>query len=98
MAANADEPQFWSYCGSSYDDRRDWLQPVKQGFAQDNFLGMSASDYGGGTPIVDVWRRDAARPRTPGIDAAARLTSSEAAVEGRSLEIHAKVKHLIAAR
>ena len=28
------------------------------GFAQDNFLGMTASDYGGGTPIVDVWRRD----------------------------------------
>ena len=39
-------------------DRRDWVQPVKPGFAQDNFLGMAASDYGGGTPIVDVWRRD----------------------------------------
>ncbi len=28
------------------------------GFNQDNFMGMEASDYGGGTPIVDVWRRD----------------------------------------
>lgn len=51
-------PRFWCYSGSSYADRRDWVQPVKAGFAQENFLGMSASDYGGGTPIVDVWRRD----------------------------------------
>ena len=42
----------------TYEDRRDWVQPVEAGFAQDNFLGMEASDYGGGTPIVDVWRRD----------------------------------------
>jgi alpha-galactosidase len=53
-----DEPQFWSYCGSTHADRRDWVQPVKAGFAQDNFLGMTASDYGGGIPVVDVWRRD----------------------------------------
>ena len=25
---------------------------------QSNYLGMNASDYGGGTPIIDVWRRD----------------------------------------
>jgi alpha-galactosidase len=52
------EPQFWSYCGSTHEDRRDWVQPVGPGFAQENFMGMTASDYGGGTPIVDVWRRD----------------------------------------
>ncbi|HEV7611571.1 MAG TPA: glycoside hydrolase family 36 protein [Steroidobacteraceae bacterium] len=51
-------PEFWCYSGASYEDRRDWVQPVKHGFAQDNFLGMEASDYGGGTPIIDVWRRD----------------------------------------
>lgn len=51
-------PAFWCYSGASYEDRRDWLQPVAPGFAQDNFLGMEASDYGGGAPIVDVWRRD----------------------------------------
>ena len=28
------------------------------GFDQRNFMGMNASDYGGGTPVVDVWRRD----------------------------------------
>ena len=51
-------PQFWSYCGSTHADRRDWVQPVTAGFAQDNFMGMTASDYGGGTPVVDVWRAD----------------------------------------
>jgi alpha-galactosidase len=51
-------PEYWSYSGGTYPDRRDWVQPVKSGFAQDNFMGMSASDYGGGTPIVDIWRRE----------------------------------------
>jgi alpha-galactosidase len=32
--------------------------PLKAGFTQDNFMGMNASDYGGGTPVVDIWRRD----------------------------------------
>jgi alpha-galactosidase len=54
----ASEPPFWSYCGSTHADRRDWVQPLKAGFAQENFLGMTASDYGGGIPVVDVWRRD----------------------------------------
>jgi alpha-galactosidase len=52
------EPRFWSYAGSTHADRRDWVQPVKHGYSQENFMGMTASDYGGGTPIVDVWRRD----------------------------------------
>ncbi len=51
-------PGFWSYSGATYEDRRDWVQPVTRGFTQDNFLGMEAADYGGGTPIVDVWRKD----------------------------------------
>ena len=55
-AANS-EPPYWSFCGSTHPDRRDWVQPVRTGFEQQNFMGMSASDYGGGTPIVDVWRR-----------------------------------------
>jgi alpha-galactosidase len=55
-AATSDSP-FWSFCGSTHADRRDWVQPVRPGFEQQNFMGMSASDYGGGTPIVDVWRR-----------------------------------------
>jgi alpha-galactosidase len=55
----AAEPAFWSFAGASHEDRRDWVQPVRPGFAQRNFLGMNASDYGGGTPVADVWRRDA---------------------------------------
>lgn len=51
-------PEFWSFQGASYDDRRDWVQPIKNGFAQENYMGMNASDYGGGTPICDIWRPD----------------------------------------
>ncbi len=49
---------FWSYQSASYSSRPDWLLPVNAGFSQDNYLGMNASDYGGGTPLVDLWRRD----------------------------------------
>ncbi len=49
---------FWSYQGASYEDRRDWVRPLKEGFEQENFMGMNASDYGSGTPISDVWRKD----------------------------------------
>ncbi|MFO1468870.1 MAG: alpha-galactosidase [Steroidobacteraceae bacterium] len=57
-ATDSGAPPFWSYCGSTHQDRRDWVQPVRPGFEQANFMGMNASDYGGGVPIVDVWRRD----------------------------------------
>lgn len=49
---------WWTYSGSTHQDRRDWVQPVKRGFDQRNFMGMDAPDYGGGTPVTDVWRRD----------------------------------------
>jgi alpha-galactosidase len=52
------EPAFWSYQGASYEKRPDWVLPVPPGFVQRNFLGMNDSDYGGGTPVLDVWRRD----------------------------------------
>ena len=60
IAAPADrgEPAFWSYQSGSYERRPDWVLPVPDGFRQENFLGMNATDYGGGTPVVDVWRRD----------------------------------------
>ena len=51
-------PAFWSYQGASYEDRRDWVLPLEPGFSQDNYLGMNAADYGSGTPVSDVWRRD----------------------------------------
>src|SRR6202167_6173926 len=51
-------PAFWSYQSGSYEKRPDWVVPLGAGFKQENFLGMNASDYGGGTPIIDVWRKD----------------------------------------
>lgn len=57
--AAAASPAFWSYQSGSYEKRPDWVVPLHAGFHQDNFLGMNASDYGGGTPVVDVWRKDA---------------------------------------
>ena len=57
-AAGSDEPAFWSYQSGSYRNRPDWVLPLKVNFKQENFLGMNATDYGGGTPVADVWRRD----------------------------------------
>ncbi len=51
-------PAFWSYQSGSYEKRPNWVLPLRVGFKQENYLGMNASDYGGGTPIVDVWRKD----------------------------------------
>ncbi len=50
---------FWSFSGATHEDRRDWVQPLTGGFEQRNSLSMTASDYGGGTPVANIWRRDA---------------------------------------
>jgi alpha-galactosidase len=57
-SAGSGEPTFWSYQSGSYEKRPDWVLPLKAGFDQENYLGMNDTDYGGGTPVVDVWRRD----------------------------------------
>ena len=54
----ASEPAFWSYQSASFEKRPDWILPVPIGFERGNFLGMNDSDYGGGTPLLDVWTRD----------------------------------------
>ncbi len=54
-----EDPPFWSYQGATYEDRRDWVKPLKLGFEQENYMGMNASDYGGGTPVVDIWSKNA---------------------------------------
>jgi alpha-galactosidase len=55
----ADAPGgFWSFSGTTHEDRRDWVQPLGADFDQRNTLGMDASDYGGGTPVANIWRRD----------------------------------------
>lgn len=56
--ADRREPAFWSYQSASFESRPDWVLPLKPGFTRANYLGMNDSDYGGGTPVVDVWRRD----------------------------------------
>lgn len=50
---------FYTFSGTTYEDRRDGVQPMTDGFAQENSLGMDSSDYGGGTPMASVWRRGA---------------------------------------
>jgi len=49
---------FWSFSGATHADRRDWIQPLKAGFEQRNTLSMDASDYGGGIPVANIWRKD----------------------------------------
>ncbi len=57
-ANGSTEIPFWSYQSGSYESRPDWVLPLKEGFQQKNYMGMNASDYGGGTPVIDVWRND----------------------------------------
>lgn len=57
--AAGDDPCFWSFQGQSTEERDDWLLPVGDGFWQKNYMGMNNSDYGGGIPVVCLWRKDA---------------------------------------
>ncbi|NDV46081.1 alpha-galactosidase [Paludibacter sp. 221] len=52
------EMPIWSLQASSSNRRDDWILPVTNGFYQKNYLGMNNSDYGGGIPVVDLWRKD----------------------------------------
>ncbi|USI74804.1 glycoside hydrolase family 36 protein [Sphingomonas morindae] len=80
----------WSFAGASYPDRRDWIQPVTPGFGQRNFMGMNASDYGGGTPVAVVWRPDAGLavghidrvPRLVALPVAAQPDGTRIAIDG----------------
>ena len=51
-------PLFWAFQGSSTESRSDWVRPLKAGYYDKNFLGMNATDYGGGIPVTSVWRKD----------------------------------------
>ncbi len=50
--------KFWSFQSGSYENWPDGILPVSSGFKQENYMGMNASDDGGGTPVSDVWRKD----------------------------------------
>ena len=52
------QPLFWAYLPGSYGWDNNWLQPLRVGFKRDNYLGMNWVDYGGGTPVLDIWRKD----------------------------------------
>jgi alpha-galactosidase len=47
----------WSFQPGTYEKRPAWVVPLRTGFHQENYLGMTATDYGGGTPFADVWSR-----------------------------------------
>jgi alpha-galactosidase len=59
VVSKGDDPDFWSFQGESTSFRKSWILPVKSGFSQRNFMGMSNSDYGGGIPLTCLWRKDA---------------------------------------
>jgi len=56
---SSEDVPFWSFNGGSYTTRPDWILPIKEGFEQQNYMGMNHTDYGGGTPVSDVWHREA---------------------------------------
>lgn len=58
LASAGDKPSFWSFQGSSDPSRHDWILPIDTAFYRENYMGMNASDYGGGIPMVDIWRKD----------------------------------------
>jgi len=49
--------KFWSFQGSSYISRPDWVFPLTKDYSRENFMGNNNPDYGGGMPIVDLWTK-----------------------------------------
>jgi alpha-galactosidase len=58
ILAQEESPGFWSFQGSSSAERTDWVLPLQPGFYKLNYMGMNQSDYGGGIPVTDLWRKD----------------------------------------
>lgn len=58
LMPSGDSIKFRIFQGSSHSDRRDWIHSLKAGFNEQKFMGMNATDYGGGIPVVDFWRKD----------------------------------------
>ena len=54
----ASDSPVWSFQPSSSSERADWMLEVAPGYYKKNWLGMNDSDYGGGMPMVNMWRRD----------------------------------------
>lgn len=75
------EDGFWAFMGSSHEHRPDWAQELGDDFYSDNFMGMNASDYGGGTPVADIWSRDGGLA-VGHVDLTPRLTSLPVSASG----------------
>lgn len=58
LESNGDHPSFYAFIGSSTSARENWIQPIDSFYWKKNFMGMNNSDYGGGIPVLDVWRKD----------------------------------------
>jgi hypothetical protein len=55
--AGAGQSAFWGYFSGSSEKRRNWTRPLRPGTREDNCQGMNGDDYGGGTPVADLWDR-----------------------------------------
>lgn len=84
-------PAFWSFEGASFEDRRDWVRPLDPGFEQRNYMGMNASDYGGGTPVVDIWRRDAGLA-VGHVELTPKLVALPVAVSNAGAQVHIELE------
>lgn len=58
IISQGDSTLFWSFQGQSTGNREDWIKPLSPGFYQKNYMGMNNTDYGGGIPVIDIWRPD----------------------------------------
>lgn len=58
IKGDAPEKEIWTFQGSSTSARADWILPIHPGFYQENYMGMNQSDYGGGIPVTDVWKKE----------------------------------------
>ena len=58
MRVLVSDTSVWSFQPTSTSRRLNWAFEVKQGFYKKNYLGMQNSDYGGGIPMTNMWRRD----------------------------------------
>jgi alpha-galactosidase len=50
------EAPFWAFCGGTYPERFDWIEPMHQGFYRQNDMATQAgTQYSGGNPYTGIW-------------------------------------------
>ena len=51
-----DQAPFWAFCGGTYSERYDWIEPMRSGFTRQNeMVSESNSKTDGGNPYTGVW-------------------------------------------